>query len=277
MRFRLFGVTITVRFFFWVTALLFGMANPSLLPIWVAILFVSILIHELGHALAVMRHGIRPEIVLHGLGGTTYWDAPWGIRRRDHIVISLAGPVAGLVFGGLVYAAVTLIPHGPLPGFVSAAISMLLYVNIAWSFINLIPVLPFDGGHVLEHAMGPRRARLTLIISLVVAVIAALVFAWLRQPWGAILFVMSAVQAYQTLNLPAGATLVNPLVGGRGPSAGTGPGPIRRAWLQFKLRRLQAEAARHKQEAPRRRAGGPSLRVIQGGSDRPPKNKNDLN
>jgi len=125
--------------------------------------------------------------------------------------------------------------------------------------------------------MGRRRTRLMLTISLVVAVIAALVFAWLRQPWGALLFVMSAVQAYQTLTLPPGAVLVNPLVGGRGPSAGAGPSPLRRAWLQFKLGRLKAEAERQKPEAPRRRAGGPSLRVIRGGADGAPKNKNDLN
>ena len=60
--------------------------------VFIAVAFVSIVIHELGHALAVRRlgHG-ESTIVLHGLGGVCQWrGAPSG---RDRILIALAGPV----------------------------------------------------------------------------------------------------------------------------------------------------------------------------------------
>ena len=41
----------------------------------------------------------------------------------------------------------------------------LAFANIWWGLLNLIPVLPWDGGHILEHALGPRRVRLTILFS----------------------------------------------------------------------------------------------------------------
>lgn len=59
--------------------------------------------------------------------------------------------------------------------------------------------------------------------------------------------------------------------------AATRSGPLRRWWLQKKLARLQSEAEELRGEKPaRRRVGGPDLRVIQGGADRP-KDKRYLN
>src|SRR4051812_41338724 len=78
MSFRLFGVNVEIQLFFWVTAVFFGfpyVQNPAAprgaLVAWVLIVFVSVLVHEYGHAFAVKRHGIEPEIALHGMGGVT--------------------------------------------------------------------------------------------------------------------------------------------------------------------------------------------------------------
>src|SRR5690606_8185241 len=59
-----------------------------------------------------------------------------------------------------------------------------------------LPVLPFDGGHVLEHALGPRRFRWTLLISTVVGFGAAAVFAVGGRWWAAMLFGMAAIGSF---------------------------------------------------------------------------------
>lgn len=207
MRFRLFGVDVEVQMFFWLTSAIFAypflMAGQySTVAVWVAVVFVSVLVHELGHALAVKRHGLEPEIALHGMGGTTSWQPGRSISRVDHILISLAGPFAGFALGGLVYALQRFAPNlvGRLPELGQTAIGMLLFVNIYWGMVNLIPVLPFDGGHVLEHALGPKRGRLTAAISGIVGLGVAILAGLSGMIWMALLFGMGAVQSYQRFN-----------------------------------------------------------------------------
>ncbi len=283
IRFRLFSVPITITAFFWLGAILLGLGDvsgPGLvgLALWVPVVLVSILVHEMGHAFAVMWHGIGPAVTLHAMGGVTTYDEP--VRGRlNRAIVSLAGPGAGFVLGGLVYAVGQM--TGPLPGLAGRVMWQLLWVNLGWGLFNLVPVLPFDGGHVLEEILGPRRARTTALVSLIVAVAATALCYYAGQTWGAILFAMSAVQSYQLYTLPPGAVLVNPFAAPAAPAGarqGGGPGPLRRWWLQRKLGRLQREADALREERPvRRRAGGPELRVIQGGAAPPPKDKRYLN
>jgi Zn-dependent protease len=238
-------------------------------------------VHELGHAAAIMRHGIAPSITLHGMGGVTTWGGSGRLGRLDRAIISLAGPFAGFAFGGLVYAADRFLPQPP--GLVDTAIRQLLWVNIGWGLINLAPVLPFDGGHVLEEALGAHRARTAALVSLVAAVLLTVYFMATGSAWGAILFGMSAIQSWQRWQLPEGAVLVDPFTqpsAGRGSSRGGAgeAGPLRRWWLKLRLRRLQAQADAMREKEPRRRGGGPDLRVIEGGRrNEPPKDKRYLN
>ncbi|MFT3769956.1 MAG: M50 family metallopeptidase [Minicystis sp.] len=279
MRFRLLGIPITIRGWFWITAVLFSLGNTEAVglwgaPIWVLAMLVSILVHEMGHALAVRRHGIAPAITLHAMGGTTTSnDARLG--RLDRALIDLAGPVAGLVLGGLVYLGGRSLPPGmPVP--LTFALGVLFVMNVFWSVLNLMPVLPLDGGHIMENALGPQRARTTHQLSLGFAVVLAGLAAWMHHPMIALLFVVWAIQAYQRLTMAPGAVLIDPLTAPAG-SAGDGPGPLRRWWLKRKLARLQAESAALRNEKPRRRTSGPHLEVIEGGRATPPKDKRYLN
>jgi tetratricopeptide (TPR) repeat protein len=82
-------------------------------------------------------------------------------------------------------------------------------VNIAWGIFNLIPVLPLDGGHVLEHALGPRRIRLTAGISFLAAgSLAVLSLRW-GMFWIGILFVMSAIQSFNRFRTEPDITAAN--------------------------------------------------------------------
>ncbi|EYF01535.1 site-2 protease family protein [Chondromyces apiculatus] len=209
LSFRFFGIPVGVQPWFWITAVILNMnlltrgghSGPfqiGLMLVWVGVVFVSVLVHELGHAFAIRRYRIEPEIMLHGLGGATTWRAVLPLRRRDHIFISLAGPFAGFIFGGLIFLAQYFIPGTwNVPALAVFALDCLLWVNIAWGVFNLIPVLPFDGGHVLEHALGPKRVRLTAGISFLVAGSLTLLSVVNNQYWIAFLFGMSAFSSYQ--------------------------------------------------------------------------------
>ena len=67
---------------------------------WIVAVFLSILIHELGHALVMRAYGFRPWITLYGLGGQASYDLPLcvhveGIGALAQVLISAAGPAAG--------------------------------------------------------------------------------------------------------------------------------------------------------------------------------------
>jgi stage IV sporulation protein FB len=197
LRFRLFGFPVRVHPLFWlITALLgdFTLRNYGViyLLLWVACVFVSILIHELGHALAARWYGSPCEIVLHALGGLAvypYAPAP-GWRR---MAIALAGPAAGFALAGVVY--LSSVVFGWQRGAELAAVTFgfLLWINLFWNFFNLLPIWPLDGGRVCREALFLAKVkqpdamtyRVSLIVSAGMAVFAAAwsfgAIAWLRD------------------------------------------------------------------------------------------------
>jgi Zn-dependent protease len=216
MAFRLFGFDVTIQISFWITCVLFGFlqfqSNIALVAIWTAVVLVSILVHELGHAVMIRRLGIVPEISLHGMGGTTSWRMALPVSRPQHVLISLAGPFFGFGFALLIFLLVQVLPASIVHGnaLVGAAIRLLMFVNLIWGLINLLPVLPFDGGHVLEHTLGPARIRWTLLISTVVGVAVAAYFAVGGQWWPAMLFGMSAFGSFSRWRTETPVTRVDP-------------------------------------------------------------------
>src|SRR5262245_15290041 len=79
IHFRVCGFPVRVSPFFWFTAVLMGVnprggTPPMELLLWVAVVFVSILVHELGHALAQRHYGGHPWITLHAFGGLASCD-----------------------------------------------------------------------------------------------------------------------------------------------------------------------------------------------------------
>ncbi len=167
--------------------------------IWVAVVFASVMVHEMGHAVAIRRKGIEPAISLHMMGGLTTWRDGHKLSRPSRIFISFAGPLAGFVLGGTVFAFQSAAPSSfaalPLPA--QFAVDLLVYVNIFWGLINLIPVLPLDGGHILEDALGPKRRKTTAVISIGMGAIVVLICVAGGQWWIAMLFGMFSFQSFQ--------------------------------------------------------------------------------
>jgi len=114
LRFSIAGIPIRVHPLFWLLTLLLGATGDLVqLLVWVLVVFVSIIVHELGHAFAMRYFGQSSHIVLHFAGGLAIPDSvQWGSRwanvalgPNQYILISLAGPVAGFFWLGLPYSA----------------------------------------------------------------------------------------------------------------------------------------------------------------------------
>jgi len=179
LRFEMMGTSVGVHWMFWLISAVLGggfraedAQDWAEVGIWVGVVFVSILVHELGHALMARRFGAPSEIVLHGFGGVTIMPAGL-LNRRQCIFVSAAGPTAGLCLGVSVLLAMLVVPavFGPVrnEGLLVAA-SYALYVNFFWTFVNLLPIQPMDGGQILRDVLGPSRFKTTCIIGMMCAI-----------------------------------------------------------------------------------------------------------
>jgi Zn-dependent protease len=177
---KLFRIPIKIEPAFFVMTLFLGLGgsrrDPVLLLEWVVVVLVSIVVHELGHALVARAFGLMPQIRLYQMGGLTSWTSGKQLNPLRHLAISLAGPAFGFVFGGLVLllgkSALDL--QTPL---VAVIYFDLLWVNIGWSIFNLLPILPMDGGQVLVTLESWLRKRDERLLSHTISLVAALAIA----------------------------------------------------------------------------------------------------
>jgi tetratricopeptide (TPR) repeat protein len=139
------------------------------------IFFVSLLVHEYGHALAVRKFGKEAEVTLEGIGGFTSYD-PRGLSEGQSFVVTLCGPLfTGLLVGVGYY----LFKMGPSEmRFFSYC---LMKLNICWLAVNLAPLVPLDGGRMalfaLRRWLGYERGeRVTLWIGNITAAVGMLYF-----------------------------------------------------------------------------------------------------
>lgn len=200
LHFVLFGFPVRIHPFFWLIAVLLGLGSSEMIGVfvWVAAVFVSILVHELGHALVMRAGGLKPRIVLHGMGGLAIPDRPYSGHRAGtawQIFTSAAGPGAGFLLAGLVVAGLFLtkyafrvvfvFPYGPIvvptaligsPALTHFIYSLLL-ICITWGLVNLLPIYPLDGGNIAREVLLRIDTRTGIRRSLMLSVAAASVIA----------------------------------------------------------------------------------------------------
>ena len=258
LRFDFLGIPIRVSWTFWLAALIFGYgaaqqidylfldSSPGMAPwllLWVGVMFASILIHEMGHALAFQYCGIHSTVVLYHFGGLaipTSGRAPGlsasRLGRYENIFIAAAGPVAQLFLALATLLALRFVGYdlvggdekqlfefgrgaiaGPtflrdIPGFAGgkpittpglyAFVDFMLFVNIWWPMLNLVPVWPLDGGRIARELIcifGGTTYLANQVSMIAAGSIALLMFKW-QQPFAAFLFISLAVGSYQLLN-----------------------------------------------------------------------------
>jgi Zn-dependent protease len=126
--------------------------------------FVSILLHEMGHAVVALRHGLRTRsITLFVFGGVAQLEKDPKDGRAE-FWMAAAGPVVSLALAGLFYAFASL----PFVGASGAAVAKYLaMINVILALFNLVPAFPMDGGRLLRGALWGAlgKARATRIAS----------------------------------------------------------------------------------------------------------------
>jgi Zn-dependent protease len=112
------------------------------------LLFVSLLLHELGHSLAAQREGIKvSSITLHLIGGVARMERECSTAMGSFRVAA-AGPAVSFLLAGLLLASQHSADHvTPLLGNLVAQLGVL---NLALALFNLLPGLPLDGGLILK-------------------------------------------------------------------------------------------------------------------------------
>lgn len=236
--FRLAGFPVRVDTLFLLTALLLGWPfarQPALLAAWLVVVFVSVLWHELGHAVAFRCYGVEVDISLQAFGGVTTPLSAVSLTPRREIVVSLAGPLAGFLLGGGAFLFAQLLAA---PGALATAVLVqLVWVNLAWGLFNLLPLLPLDGGRVLaavtRRVSRGRGERAAMVVSVVVA--ALCVLAALRAGWWFAAVMAGLMGHANWRGLAAGRA-----------KAGSAPAPTAEAWIEQghrELRRGNVEAA----------------------------------
>jgi len=204
--FHVAGIPVRVHPLFFLVAFASGWGlrdEFARLALWMAIVFVSVLLHELGHALAFRRYGCPSAIELHGLGGTTTGQDAERLTHRQSAWVSFAGPGMGFLLGGLVWGLSRFTPLGQPGGLADEAVRQLLWVNVGWGLFNLLPLQPLDGGHLLASAVrvrsGYRYERVLHGIGIVTALgVLALAVGW-SQPWMGLLALLFGVMNFEQL------------------------------------------------------------------------------
>src|ERR1700680_2554344 len=168
---RIFGVELRIHltFFFllifvWLTeSTTHGPANPGRGVALVAIIFGSVVLHELGHALVGMRAGVPAKaIILLPIGGGTLLHEtqhpiePGLLTWKRDIRIALAGPLVNIVIavvaGGVLLAMAPQVHFWAKPFYIYSGNlpRSLFWSNLGLALFNLLPAYPMDGGRVLR-------------------------------------------------------------------------------------------------------------------------------
>ena len=234
VRFSLFGIPVRVSVWFWALAIFIGWnPNFTFVVIWTIAIFLSILIHELGHVFAFRRYGIDGQIVLYHLGGLAIPTGSFGSSNyggfsqygsnkdpNQQIVISGAGPalqigsalvlILGVGAAGYSTGVETIdrivgiwdrsvIAHISLAKF----IQYYVLISVFWGLFNLVPIYPLDGGQIarelflkFDYRNGVKNS---LILSLVSAGIVAFLMINAGQPLMGMLLLGLAFDNYMTL------------------------------------------------------------------------------
>jgi Zn-dependent protease len=170
--------------------------------IWCAVIFISVLVHEFGHALTAIAFGQEAEIELYGMGGVTKRQGP-PIKLWQEFLIVLNGPLAGLALFFFAFEIWNIMGLNEKPmNLWLYALQITIYVNLFWTIVNLMPVHPLDGGHLLrimlEGLFGTRGIKIAMFISMSLAGVLALLFFKIGALIIGVIFLILTFESYRS-------------------------------------------------------------------------------
>ncbi|MCC7084788.1 MAG: hypothetical protein IT427_07245 [Pirellulales bacterium] len=238
IHFELFGVRVRISPFFWLGTALLGWSfakavaripglNVGLgLVMWIAVVIVSILVHEFGHAFAFRYYGIHADVALYQFGGlaiprsSLHFGRQVRLGSKEHIVVSAAGPAAslllGISIGAVFFVGGFAIPNPlwfipqldflddgkPLVPALRALLFAILYVNIWWALMNLLPVYPLDGGQISRELFVMSNVQTGIKNSLILSTaVAAGIALWAFSRHDSYLGIMFALLGYSSYQI----------------------------------------------------------------------------
>lgn len=195
-------IPIFIHPIFWFLIFFIGFINDTSIVsilLWAAIAFISVLIHEYGHALTALAFGQKAEIHLVGLGGLTQREGSKLALWKDFIVV-LNGPLAGLLLGSAAYLLAKTL-DGHLNSLLEHALWITFYANMVWTAINLLPIYPLDGGHllriILESIFGMRGIKTSLFISCIFSILLGICYFIAQNMMLGAIFLLLAFESYR--------------------------------------------------------------------------------
>ena len=163
---------------------------------FILLLFACVTLHELGHAFAARRFGVRvPRILLLPIGGMAEMES---IPRspRQEIIIALAGPAVNYVIVAVLMIVVRF-PDNWNPLHISLTVAELgrhlVLVNLLMGVFNLLPAFPMDGGRVFRALLAIklpylRATRIAVGVGKIVALAGATYLVFNGHYLGLVLF-----------------------------------------------------------------------------------------
>lgn len=143
------------------------------------VLVFSLLVHEYGHALTAVFFGARPTITLEAFGGNAQYNGS-GISAKQRFLITLNGPLFESL---LIVLPFYLLKTGVFEGnyYMQYFLEVTMRLNIWWCLLNLIPIVPLDGGYIVRYLLvnrfGEAGYKTSFVISLMcVAIVAPYLF-----------------------------------------------------------------------------------------------------
>jgi len=124
------------------------------------LMFLSIVLHEVSHALVARRFGLPIRgITLFIFGGVAEMteEPP---TARSEFMVAIAGPIASIAIGGLCLALWAGGQAGGWPGPVVSIAGVLAWINISLVIFNMVPAFPLDGGRVLRSVLWQWKGNL---------------------------------------------------------------------------------------------------------------------
>lgn len=175
LRFSLLRIPVAVHWSFALIGLfVLGDLSAAEVVGWVVGVFLAVVAHEMGHALTARRFGANPvTVTLFTLGGLTQYPADTKLTPGKRFLIAAAGSAVGMTLGGLLYLARNSEFVDGLFPFARFLVWGFIMAGLLWGALNLLPILPLDGGNMAWHALEFVTPRYALRIAKGLTIITA--------------------------------------------------------------------------------------------------------